>query len=307
MKILYQLEKQNIPSNQLLGLTIGNFDGVHRGHLKILNHLREKVGRTGHTAAITFSNHPSEVLRPQAPSSTLLCPLTQKIHLIEKTGIDTLFVLPFTESLSNLSPISFIQMLRDSIPFTHFILGHDSTIGKNREGSQSHMHVIAQNLNFHLEYFSQLRDEDEVVSSTKIRQLIREGDLVNASSLLGRPYSIYSSVESGLGLGKKIGFPTLNLNIKNLCLPPFGVYGVSVEIENLRLKAIANLGVAPTVGASSIPKLEVHLLEPFSAPQTSYLEVIFEHYIRPERKFDSFDQLHLQIKDDINFLNSRIF
>jgi len=302
--IVYEALKKLETDSQTIGLTIGNFDGMHLGHQSILKHLRERIGLNGHSVVMTFSNHPAQILKPDF-SPSFLCSLSQKMRLIKRSGVDSLFILPFTSDLANLSPAAFLSMLRNFIPFTHLILGHDATIGKNRTGTRDHLKQLADSFSFHLEYLNEVKHHHEPISSTIIRSLIKAGDLLKAAALLGRPYSLYSQIETGRGLGKTIGFPTLNLNIDQCCLPPLGVYKVRVMLSpDLSLPGIANVGVAPTVRSDSSPKLEVHLLDPLPQEQLSHLEVVFEKFIRPERKFDSLEDLRLQIKTDIDFLKS---
>lgn len=280
-------------------LTIGNFDGVHRGHLAVLQAAKSFANKEGQIVVITFSNHPSEVLRPEEPPIARLCTPSQKILLLDSLGVHTLITLPFTRWLAQHSAASFIEHIREFIPFTHLVLGHDATLGKDRQGRPATMKALGVQWGFEVHYLEEFRYEGHPISSTKIRELVQQGNFDMVEQLLGRPFSIYSTVIAGEGKGKLLGFPTANLDVSGLSLPPFGVYAVQVKKDHKLIQGIANLGIAPTMNENRQPLLEVHL---FDVEQNLYqenIEVIFQHFIRPERKFDSIDALRQQIEKDI--------
>lgn len=297
MKIIHSFE--DYPKNtRPAAVTIGNFDGVHLGHQKVLQRVKE-IG--GPAVAITFSNHPSEVLRPQDPIS-YLCTLEHKITLLEEAGINMLILLTFTQAFSEQTAKEFIEKLQATIPLSHLILGHNATFGKGRQGDRAHVETLAQNAPFTVKYVDAYTTERSAeVSSSKIRERITTGDLEGTKELLGRPYSIRSQVIPGRGVGKEIGYSTANIDVSSLCLPPHGVYAVTVLFEGEPRPAIANLGTAPTVrDETSPPLLEVHILGYSGPPLTGQtLEVIFGSYLRPEKKFDSIEALKEQIEQDI--------
>ncbi|WP_068467785.1 bifunctional riboflavin kinase/FAD synthetase [Candidatus Protochlamydia phocaeensis] len=297
MQIFHQLEDFKDHKKPVI-LTIGNFDGVHLGHLAVLQRARTFARDNSQLTVLTFSNHPSEVLRPEQPVP-LLCTLKHKIQLLQMHSLQALVLLPFTRYLANHSAASFIERVRQFIPFTHLILGHDATLGRDRQGNKSTMQQLALEWGFTVHYVDEYRYEGQPVSSTRIRGLIQQGELGQAETLLGRPYSIYSHVLPGLGKGKQIGFPTANLEVRGLCLPPFGVYAVEVRKDNQSFRGIANLGLAPTVREDRTPLLEVHLLSSHPDFYEEPIEVIFEGFIRPEKKFESLEDLRRQIKQDI--------
>jgi riboflavin kinase/FMN adenylyltransferase len=194
----------------------------------------------------------------------------------------------------------FLQMIRSHCSFSDLLLGPDATIGKDKHGNRNHLKEIASLWGFSLTYLDALTVDGIKISSSKIRETIQKGDLTETEQLLGRKFSIYTKVKTGLGLGKRIGFPTLNMDVEILCLPPFGVYAVKVLHENKSLKGVANLGIAPTVRQDGKPILEVHLLDAIGDIKDGCLmEVILEQYIRPEIRFGNIDQLKLQIAKDI--------
>jgi riboflavin kinase / FMN adenylyltransferase len=298
MLLLHRLE-DFVYEHKPIVLTIGNFDGVHRGHDALLKHAKAIADtKEGSVTVLTFSNHPSEILRPEQPTP-LLCTIAHKLKLIERQQIPHTILLPFTKYLSQHSAASFIERVRSHIPFSHLVLGHDATLGRDRQGNRSTMMQLSMEWGFDVEYISEYRYEGKLISSTLIRQLVQEGKLQDAEVLLGRPYSIYSEALPGKGKGKQIGFPTANLNIKGLCLPPFGVYAISAFKNNKWTQGIANLGIAPTVKEEALPSLEVHLFEPTPDLYGQYIEVVFYDYIRPEKKFEKIQELREQIEKDV--------
>ncbi len=272
-------------------LTIGSFDGVHIGHRALLKELKER----GYSVVITFENHPAEVVRPDTVPSKL-CSTPHKLKLLEESGVDVVILLKFTSELSLLSAEEFLLKVRKAVPFDTLLLGPDATLGKDRQGDQKRLQKIAKELSFHLEHLQALTFEGTKISSSAIREKIRAGDLATAEQLLGRKFSIFAPIHTGAGLGKKIGFPTLNLSVESLCLPPLGVYAVSLNSWH----GVANLGVAPTVRKDLQPILEVHLFDYHPEIQDqSFVEVTFEKYLRPEKKFENVEQLKIQIAQDV--------
>ncbi|MBS4168834.1 bifunctional riboflavin kinase/FAD synthetase [Parachlamydia sp. AcF125] len=299
MKVIHRLQ-EFLRTPQPVILTIGNFDGMHLGHQKVIQALKE-VAKLQHaqTAVLTFENHPSTVLNPQNVVSQL-CTLDHKLCLLEQAKIDWVVLLPFTLEFANQTAEIFLRKLHAHIPFIHLILGHDAFLGKDRKGDQTTLKAIANQLEFSLLYLPEYRIEATKISSSTIRQLIVKGKLPEASQLLGRPYSFYGRVKSGQGKGRRLGFPTANFDVTGMCLPPYGVYAVKLWRQGIYFPAIANLGVAPTMREGSVPILEVHLLDATldNLPNT-FCEVVFHSFIRPEQKFPSIEHLKAQISRDV--------
>lgn len=297
MQVLERLEDFTQPRHPLV-LTIGNFDGMHRGHCAVLKRAHTLSGEEGEIVVLTFRNHPSEVLRPDHPTR-LLCTLPHKIHLLKEFDVDRVLLLPFTRYLAQHSAASFIEHIRQFIPFSYLVLGHDATLGRDRQGNRATMQELGEQWGFNVFYQEEYRFEGQAVSSTRIREALQRGDFEQVEQLLDRPYSIYGPVSQGEGKGKQMGFPTANINVSGLCLPPFGVYAVEVLRGSHFIQGIANLGVAPTVRADASPILEVHLFGHEQNFYGNYLEVIFTRFIRPELKFANIEELRYQIKQDI--------
>jgi|688.fasta_scaffold04683_20 riboflavin kinase/FMN adenylyltransferase len=278
-------------------MMIGNYDGMHLGHQSLFQQLK-KIAQSTHckSVVVTFKNHPSLVLRPECPVQ-LLCTFEHKVKLIEAQGIDVLIPLTFTKEFSHQTAEQFLNEVRKHCSFSHLILGFDSVLGKDRHGDKPHLFKVAKEQGFSLTYLDEIKLDGEKISSSKIRECIRQGNFDHAEKMLGRRYSIYTSIKSGEGLGKRIGFPTLNMDVGGLCLPPLGVYAVKVIHENAMLDGVANLGIAPTVRQNPEPILEVHLLE--SVAKIDWIEVVFIQFLRPEIRFENIDRLKEQIGKDV--------
>lgn len=297
MQIIERLEDFNLKQTPLV-LTIGNFDGMHRGHCAVLKRARSLAGSEGEIVVLTFQNHPSEILKPNHPTK-LLCTLPHKLSLLEMQGIEKVLLLPFTRYLAEHSAASFIERIRQSIPFTSLVLGHDATLGRDRQGNRAVMEELGEQWGFTPFYQEEYRFEGQTVSSTRIREELQLGHLEQVEQLLNRPYSIYNLVSEGKGHGKKVGFPTANLNVDRLSLPPYGVYAVEVKNNDRTFLGIANLGVAPTLRTDETPILEVHLFDQEKNFYGEYLEIIFKQFLRSEQKFPSIEELQKQIHLDI--------
>lgn len=298
MQTIHRIE-DFIPSSYPIALTLGNFDGVHLGHQSILKSL---VKENTQPVVFTFVNHPAEILH-QKPTAHLTT-LPHRLQLLEKAGVQTTILAPFTAEFSKLSAEAFLANLKHSVSFSRLVLGHDALIGHQRQGNIEILQKLTKKLQFSLEYLEPVQVDGIIVSSTHIRELIQKGDFESASRFLGRPFSIYSCIQLGAGKGRLIGFPTANLSVEGLCLPPLGVYAIETTIEGKTHLGVANLGHAPTLHAMRPSCLEVHLLDwPTNSP--NHLDVRFLHYIRPEKRFDSIDALKNQIKEDINCVKNK--
>lgn len=293
MKLVKSIEEFTAPSP--IALTIGFFDGVHTGHQKLLS----KLQKHGTPVVITFENHPAEVLRPES-APLKICSLAHKIKLIEESGVSTLILLTFTRAFSQQTAEDFLRHLSNKIPFETLLLGSDATLGKDKQGDRAHLQQLSRELQFHLECLELYTSDGAKISSSAIRESIKAGELAKAEHLLGRKFSIYAPIHTGAGLGKKIGFPTLNMPVIGLCLPPLGVYAVTLKSGDRVWKGVANLGIAPTVRNDREPTLEVHLFDyDATIHDQDFCEVIFEHYLRPEKKFSGIEELKNQIAQDI--------
>jgi riboflavin kinase/FMN adenylyltransferase len=297
MQVLERPEDFSQPCDPIV-LTIGNFDGMHRGHRAVLKRAQELANKDGEIIVLTFRNHPSEVLRPDQPTP-LLSTLPHKLHLLQQQGVNRVLLLSFTRYLAQHSAASFIEHIRQFIPFSYLVLGHDATLGRDRQGNRALMQELGEQWGFQVFYQEEYRFEGQPVSSTRVRDALQKGDLKQVEQLLERPYSIYAPVSKGEGKGKHIGFPTANINVSGLCLPPYGVYAVEVFKNSITIQGVANIGIAPTIRQNATPILEVHLFDDEQDLYGHYLEVTFKQFIRSEQSFNSIEELREQIKRDI--------
>lgn len=280
-------------------LTIGNFDGVHLGHQCLLKQVVNLARSLKIPSAVfTFENHPAEVINPKIKINYLTT-LAHRLKLFEEIGIDYVLLRKFTVDFSKLTAEDFLSDLFAHFPFSHLILGEDALLGAQRQGDRATVKKIADQLGFNVKYECLVESQGEKVSSRRIRSLIEKGDIDKVSALLGRSFSVYGPVTTGRTHGKTIGFPTLNIHVEDLSLPPLGVYAVLVKVNGRTLKGVANLGMAPTVREDRRIILEVHLLDWEGDLYGKLVEVFFVSYIRSEQKFDNIDQLKLQIQKDI--------
>lgn len=282
-------------SGHHIALTIGMFDGVHVGHQTILQRVKEAEKLS---VCLTFSNHPASVLSPQHPIPLLSTP-RQKERLIAALGIHVLFMIPFTTEFANQKAEAFLRDLHQLIPFTRLILGYDAHIGNQRAGTPEVVRTVGSRVGFEVEYLEPVLIDGSPVSSRRIREALTVGEIQQAQRLLGRLVSFYARVHKGSGYGKKIGYPTANLDIQGICRPPFGVYAVTVRLKDRVVAGVANLGVAPTLQQNRVPTLEVHLFDVSLDLYEQEVEVVLHHFLRPERRFEHAEALKTQINHDI--------
>lgn len=274
MKIYHELTSK-LGLTEPVALTIGNFDGIHYGHQAVLSRAISLARQHNIlSAVVTFENHTSEVLRGDK-SVLRICTLPHKIHLLENAGIDLLFLLRFTKELSQLSAEMFLREMHTVLPFSHLVLGHDASFGKNKQGNQVIVQKIGQQFNFQVEYLEPCSLGGSAVSSSRIRTLIQHGDFNQVQALLGRKYSIYTNVTKGSEIRTQFGVPALNLEIAGLCLPPYGLYSVDLIHESIVYRAVAKLGGAPTSRGDQKPLLEVQLLDSEADLFGEFVEVVF--------------------------------
>jgi riboflavin kinase/FMN adenylyltransferase len=306
MKLLTDLSTSLHLDKPACALTIGNYDGVHVGHQAVLKRLCAIANQAqGASAVLSFENHPSLILK-SSQQSLRLCTSSHRFKLLESIGIDVLFSLPFSFEFSQQTAEEFLCKVRQAFPFTHLILGYDGVFGKNREGNPQKIQELSKKYHFLYEYIPETRIDNTPLSSSIIRHHLAGGELKQVEKLLNRPYSIVSHVIPGAGRGKSIGYPTANIEVDGLCLPPLGVYAVRVLIGEVWHQGIANLGVAPTIRQDLKPLLEVHLFDYDLSLYGCEIEVVFEKYVRAEMIFSSVDMLKAQIALDIRVVKKII-
>jgi riboflavin kinase / FMN adenylyltransferase len=284
-----------------LYLAIGVFDGVHLGHQAVISTSARHASETGGTAVVvTFDPHPVKVLRPNnAPH--LLTATQHKIALIRDLGVAHLLVLHFDKAFAATSPEDFVlQLVNGAKPLREICVGHEWSFGKGRAGNLALLKKLGQIHGFNVIGVEAVKVNGEVVSSTAIRQAIETGDLVKATQMLGREYTILGTVVRGEQLGRKLGFPTANLSAHSEQFPPNGVYVTEARIGGTLHRGVANLGFRPTVAAGKPERLlELHLFDLDREIYGEEMEVRFLRYLRPEQKFGEVEALKAQIAADV--------
>jgi riboflavin kinase/FMN adenylyltransferase len=242
-------------------LALGNFDGLHRGHTKIIERVRRVAAERGATSLVlTFDPHPPRIVRPdKAPP--LLMTLEQKVEALEKAGIQGVAIVRFTHELSQWEPETFVRsVLVDWLRVGEIWVGADFLFGRNRSGNFSLLRVLGSHYGFRAEKIDPVRYKDFVVSSTRVRRLVSEGRVDEAGALLGRHVFIDGVVVRGAGRGRELGVPTANLETKNELLPPHGVYATTVTIDGVVCAGVTNIGLRPTFQDATRTTIEVHVL-----------------------------------------------
>ena len=281
-------------------LALGNFDGLHRGHTKIIERVRRvATERAATSIAMTFDPHPPRVVRPdKAPP--LLMTKGQRLEALERAGLEGVAVVRFTPELSRWDPETFVRaVLVEWLHVAEVWVGANFLFGHDRAGNFSLLRALGARYGFRAEKIDPVRYKDFVVSSTRIRRLIGEGRVDEAGALLGHPYTIEGLVEQGDQRGRQIGFPTANLATENELLPPHGVYATMVRLDGVIYPAVTNVGVRPTFGGDPRTVVETHLIDMNRDLYGQQLRLGFILRIRDERRFDHVDQLTAQIAADV--------
>jgi riboflavin kinase/FMN adenylyltransferase len=281
-------------------LTIGNFDGVHRGHQALLQLLTDKARALALPAVVlTFEPHPREYFAP-ADAPARLASLREKLLLLAACGVDRVHVCRFDARLAALDAEQFIErILVRGLSVRHLIIGDDFRFGARRQGDFALLQAQGASLRFGVEAMHTLDADGERISSSAVRAALAADDLAHAARLLGRPYSIAGRVTHGNKLGRKLGYPTANVQMKHRKPALSGVFAVGVEgLASTVVPGVASIGLRPTVTSSGRPTLEVHLFDWNHDCYGAHLRVHFLNKQRDERKYDSLDALTAQIARD---------
>jgi riboflavin kinase/FMN adenylyltransferase len=282
-------------------VTIGNFDGVHRGHREIFRRVRRDAGERGGLAvAVTFAPHPLKVLAPER-DFRLITTYAEKERLIEEAGIDVLIIIPFSREFSAISAEVFVrEILVGRIGMERLVIGFDYAFGKKREGDVNLLRRLGEKLGFTVDVLDQVGDGETGFSSSMVREMIAAGDVRGVVPLLGRRFSLGGRVVHGFHRGgRQLGFPTANLDIEEELLPKTGVYAVKVEGEGFLRDGACNIGYNPTFHGPGIT-VEVHILDFDGDLYGRRLRLYFVDRIRDERRFSHVDALLEAIRGDVS-------
>jgi riboflavin kinase/FMN adenylyltransferase len=281
-------------------LALGNFDGLHRGHLKIIERVKRGAAEHGGTPmAMTFDPHPPRVVRPdKAPP--LLMTMPQKLAAFERAGLSAVAVVRFTHEMSQWDPETFVRtVLVDWLRVSEVWVGANFLFGHERSGTFSLLRTLGQRYGFRADKIDPVRYKDFVVSSTRIRRLVTEGRMDEAAALLGHQYAIDGTVVEGRRRGREIGFPTANLRTENELIPPHGVYATTATIDGVFHASVSNIGVRPTFGDGVDTTIETHVLDYAGDLYGRRVRLGFVQRLRDERKFSDIDALKAQIEADV--------
>lgn len=282
-------------------VSVGNFDGIHRAHARVLSEIVSRArGQNVRSIAVTFEPHPMRILRPDS-GLKLLTPETVKLRLLEQSQVDALLLIPFTRDMSLMSPRDFVdQVLRDRLRAREVHEGYNFHFGHKASGDVKLLAEYGRECGFEVVAYPEMRMRGESVSSTRIRELIREGQVAKARPLLGRVFSILSTPGRGRGYGSKYTVPTINLSRYDELVPKDGVYITRSRVGDKCFDSVTNVGNRPTFGEDSFA-IETHLLDfhPLELTAQTEVELFFLQRLRDEVKFDSVEALRLQISRDI--------
>lgn len=289
------------PANRKVCVAIGVFDGVHLGHQQVIRQTLADAGQHEALAVvITFDQHPNLIVAPgRVPP--LIYSLPQKLLAIAALGVDATWLIRFDEPFSRQSGDEFIRgMARDFAHLHSICVGSDFTFGHKRSGNIGSLKSLGAELSFAVHSIAAVSLDGQPVSSTRIREAIRAGQFDTASQMLGRGYSLAGPVVKGGQLGRKLGFPTANVDARGLVLPPNGVYAAHVHTNGKLFRAVLNIGLRPTIAPDAVSaRVEAHLLDFRGDLYGEELEVSFVARLRDEQKFSSVDALKDQVARDI--------
>jgi riboflavin kinase / FMN adenylyltransferase len=304
MKLIENLDQIDRPFNNAV-VTIGNFDGVHKGHQALLHQVIEKADEIGgKSVAITFEPHPLRALGIAGPP--LITRRDQKVELIEQTGIDVLIVISFDKEFASITAHDFIEkLLMNKIGMKSIIIGADYSFGKDRLGDTQLLIQKGKELGFETIISSWINDtesEKDRISSTRIREIVMDGKVDQAFKYLGRNYQIRGKVIKGRERGgSQLGFPTANIKLHDELCPKVGVYAVTVETVKGNFNGVANIGFSPTFGDDMFT-IEVHILDFSDDLYDSRIRINMITRLRDEKKFSGIDELSSQIQHDIEIV-----
>ncbi|OGV79933.1 MAG: riboflavin biosynthesis protein RibF [Lentisphaerae bacterium RIFOXYB12_FULL_60_10] len=286
-----------------VNLAIGVFDGIHRGHQRVLKQtIAEARTVGGQSWVLTFNGHPRRLLSPHT-APPLLTSLPHKLNLLNEFKIDGCLVVPFTRQLAALTPARFVKLLTGTFPrLNRILVGSNWRFGRGGSGTPDTLAQFGAQHGFSVSVIAPAQLYGAVISSTRIRAAVTSGHLAEARNMLGRPFSVMGTVVTGRGIGRKLGFPTANLKIGNEVLPPSGVYAVWVRMGRKVRTGVANIGTHPTFHAASslkkTPTLEVHIFDFKTRLRGHSLEVFFVRKLRNEHCFASLQALIRQMQRD---------
>ncbi len=300
MKVFRNLAEIDIA--EPTAVTVGTFDGLHLGHQKVLQALKNRAREKGYLEVlVTFYPHPQLVVGPKhGKKIELLTTLEEKLEILEKLEVPAVLVIPFDKEFARTPYREFVtRILLEKLHVKVMVIGYDHAFGRNREGNPETLRKLGEELGFEVEVVEPYFLDDLAVSSTRIRHFLQQGNIEMANKMLGRPYSLRGRVVQGEGRGRELGFPTANirLNHPDRLVPRQGVYAVDVWVDGRRYRGMMNIGHRPTFNFDPLT-LEIHIINFRGSIYDKDLVVEFKKFIREERKFRSLEELKKQLMQD---------
>jgi riboflavin kinase/FMN adenylyltransferase len=280
-------------------ITVGMFDGVHKGHQYLIGCLKEAAARQGFASGvITFTNHPRSVMRPDVRVPLLTTP-EDRLRLISEQGVDLVVPLSFTPDLSYLRAREFVELLRDTLNMRGLVVGPDFAFGYQREGTAELLTQLGKEMDFTVEVVEPVKFEDRIVSSTAVRACVQEGKMGDAAWMLTRPFILAGFVVEGDRRGRQIGFPTANVDIEpSIITPADGTYATWTQADGKTYASATNIGFRPTFGGGG-RQVETHLFDYSGDLYNARIRVAFARKLRDEVKFNGVDALVKQLHEDV--------
>lgn len=305
MQHYLSLEEANLPA---AWLTIGSFDGVHRGHQAIISQLvADARAARAPATVLTFFPHPTAVLRNRQEPFYLSTP-DERAELLERLGVDVVVTHPFTLEVAKMSALEFMKLVSRRLHPRHLRVGYDFALGRGREGNVERLKQLGVELDYTLDVIQPVQMDGEIISSSQIRSVLAEGDLRKAIRLLGRPYQVSGEVVHGDGRGRLLGIPTANLEVwQQRVLPKAGVYVCQAQIDGQVWGAVTNVGVRPTFESQMpVSHVETHVLDFDRDLYGQQVQLEFLERLRDEQRFPNVDALVAQIKQDIQTARKKL-
>lgn len=310
MEIINSLENIKIDGNT--GIALGNFDGVHMGHQALIVNLVDICKKKGLKSVVyTFKDHPRRVTSINGAPKKIIS-YEKKLMNLAQLGVDYTVCVEFDDYQRSLAPENFVKdILKEKFKMLYCVVGFDYHFGYKAKGDTKLLHDLGKNYDYELSVVKAIKIQDEIVSSTKIRELIKDGNIGKANLFLGRNYSITGKVVHGNGFGKEFGFPTANMAVsKDFILPSNGVYITKCIVDNKIYHSVTNVGFKPTIGSNHI-SVETHVLDFDEDLYDKEIEILFFEKCRDEKKYETIDGLINQINKDVvavkNFFNIELF
>lgn len=298
MLVIRNLDNINIETPS--AITIGAFDGIHLGHKKLIDKVKELSKQSGSTSCLlTFYPHPQKVVSNNNLLK-LLTPLDEKLLKLSQMDLEKVIIIPFSKSFANMSYKDFVQnILVEKLKISHLVMGDNHGIGRHREGSIDEINILAKKNNFQVEVITPAVFEESCISSTLIRGKIAAGDVCKAAKMLGHKYSIFGKVVSGNEIGRKMGFPTANIRLNNneKLIPKKGVYATSLIVDNEVFNGMTNIGYRPTLDAENLT-IEMNIFDFDKSIYNKQVELVFWERLRDEIRFPNLESLIEQLEKD---------